>query len=168
MEHAMDFLGIILEIAQHQPGFVGPAVDGGSRPRPPSRYGLVSPIGETAGFQRANGAEDRKQFKRLGAGWPRCNASEEGVQGKETMEAPGCLGIELAVADDPARARTDQLPFQRQLLKIGALAGPFAVTPFVGDDIIGKILGGEHRGGGVMDDHQPARTDTAARPFHEV
>ena len=74
----------------------------------------------------------------------------------------------MAIADDSAGASTDQRPFQGQFLKAWALTGPFAVAPLVGNDIIGKVLRGEHRRGGVVDDHQPPRPHPAARPFHEV
>ena len=89
MQHATDFLRSFVEIAEHQPGFTRPAVDGRSGARSPNRYGLVAPIGEAAGFELADGLEHREQLEGLGAGRPGCDAGEQGLQGEETMEAAG-------------------------------------------------------------------------------
>jgi len=93
MEHDTDFLCRLVEIAKHQPGFVGPAVDGGSGAGSPNRYRLVLPIGEAAAFERANGFENLEQLDSLGAGGPGGDAGEQRLQGKETMEVAGSLGF---------------------------------------------------------------------------
>jgi hypothetical protein len=168
MQHAGDLARSWVEVGEQKAGLARAAVNGRGATVVGQADRLVPPIGETAGPKIVQGFQERQQFESFRAGRPGGDATQEGLDGEEPVEPPGRLAVEGAVADDAPSTSAGQRPFQRQILQVRRTVSPLLVAPFGRHHEVGKILRGEHRGGGVVEDDQAVGADPLPGPFHQI